>query len=78
MDFAATTKLKLALATSSKTPEELHFLIESLCIKPRALLISLLLEEKENIEPFIQQNMWVEERTQVINSLLKALDVDPI
>lgn len=78
MDFAATTKLKLALATSSKTPEELHFLIESLCIKQRALLISLLLEEKENIEPFIQQNMWVEERTQVINSLLKALDVDPI
>lgn len=78
MDIAATTKLKLALATSSKTPEELHFLIESLCIKQRALLISLLLEERENIEPFIQQNMWVEERTQVINSLLKSLDADII
>ena len=78
MDIVTTTKLKLALATSSKTPEELHFLIESLCIKQRALLISLLLEERENIEPFIQQNMWVEERTQVINSLLKALDIDTI
>lgn len=78
MDIATTTKLKLALATSSKTPEELHFLIESLCIKQRALLISLLTEEKENIEPFIHQNMWVEERTQVINSLLRALDAETI
>ena len=76
MDFSTATKLKLALATSSKTPEELHFLIESLCIKQRALLISLLLEEKENIEPFLNSNIWVEERTQVINSLLAALNVD--
>lgn len=76
MNESTALKLKLALATSSKTPEELHFLIESLCIKQRALLISLLLEERENIEPFIESNMWVEERTQVINSLLNALNVN--
>ena len=76
MDISTATKLKLVLATSSKTPEELHFLLESLCVKQRALLISLLLEEKENIEPFVNSNMWVEERTQVIDSLLKSLNAD--
>lgn len=75
MNDSTALKLKLALATSSKSPEELHFLIESLCVKQRALLITLLLEEKENIEPFIDNNTWVEERTQVIDSLLQALNV---
>lgn len=75
MNETTALKLKLALATSSKSPEELHFLIESLCVKQRALLISLLLEERENIEPFIENSEWVEERTQIINSLLAALNV---
>ena len=76
MNDSIALKVKLALATSSKTPEELHFLIESLCTKQRALLISLLLEEKENIEPFIDNNEWVSERTHIINSLLAALNIN--
>ena len=56
MDKSAAINLKLALAKASNTPEELHFLIESLCVQQRELLVSLLTEERENIEPFVEEN----------------------
>ena len=67
---------KLQLLYSASSAEELQFLINSLCIKQRALLINLLQEEKETLEPHINQNMWARERSQVTDSLLSALGVE--
>jgi hypothetical protein len=56
--------------------DELQFLYDSLSQKERDLLISLLTEEKENIEIFKPHNTWVYQRIDTINSILKALGED--
>lgn len=66
---------KLQLLYSAESPEELQFLIDSFCKKQRALLINLLQEEKETLEPHINTNRWAYDRVQVIDSLLTALGV---
>ena len=53
---------------------ELTFISSSFDKKQRELLIFLLTEEKENIERFKEQNLWVAERVEVIDSLLQMID----
>ena len=43
--------------------------------KQRILLQELLEEEKENIEPYITQNMWVSDRIKTINSIIDLLQI---
>ena len=65
----------LQLLYNAADAKELQFIIDSLCSKQRSLLINLLKEEKESIEPHIEQNEWAYERHQLVISLLSALGV---
>lgn len=67
---------KLQQLYSASSAEELQFIIDSLCNKQRELLVNLLKEEKESIEPHISNNIWAYERIQLIDSILSALGVD--
>ena len=64
-------KLNLLYAASSTA--ELQLIIDGLCKKQRALLINLLKEEKENIEPHVENNLWASERCQLVDSILSSL-----
>ena len=55
--------------------EEIEILTSISAEKQRDFLVNLLVEEKENIEHFKSQNIWVEERVQIIDSLLQMLNV---
>ena len=67
---------KLQQLYSASSAEELQFIIDSLCNKQRELLINLLREEKDSIEPHIRDNMWAYDRVQLIDSILSSLGVD--
>lgn len=63
----------LQLLYNAADAKELQFIIESLCSKQRSLLINLLKEEKESLEPHVNQNEWAYERYQLVISLLSTL-----
>lgn len=53
---------------------EVDILYKLTTAKQKELLINLLTEEKDNIEQFIIQNGWVEDRVNTINSILDLLN----
>ena len=55
------------------TINELQFIYDNFSQRERVLLVSLLKEEKENIEAFKNQNEWASQRIKIINSILKSL-----
>jgi len=55
---------------------ELDYIFKILSLKQKILIISLLEEEKDLLFPFIDQNLWAEERVAIINTILVALSGD--
>jgi hypothetical protein len=66
---------KLKLLYTASSAEELQFIIDSLCNKQRDLLINLLREEKETLEPHTESNLWARDRVQLVDSILSSLGV---
>lgn len=52
----------------SKT--ELDYVFKILSLKQKELMLSLLEEEKELLFPFIDQNIWAEERYITLDSII--------
>jgi hypothetical protein len=67
---------KLKLLYTASSAEELQFIIDSLCNKQRDLLINLLREEKETLEPHTESNLWAKDRVQLVDSILSSLGVN--
>lgn len=58
----------------NKYQNELELFSAALTEKQRLFLKELLQEERDNIEPYIQQNMWVIDRVKIIDSIIQLLE----
>ena len=70
MKIKTQDRVKIMYESAGNPMEEIGYIFNTFNTKQRDLIVNLLLEEKENIEPFVEQNMWVQERVQIIDDIL--------
>jgi len=52
----------------------LEYVFSVLSNKQKKLLLSILTEEKEILEPFLEQNEWARDRDQTLDSIISRIE----